>query len=148
MALELKNSPANAGDVRDAIWTSGSGGHGNPLQFSCLEYHMGRGTCQAGVTEGSQRVRHVGSNFAWHNTYGLPGWLSGTESTCQCRRYRRGRFDSWIWKFSWRKKWQPTPESLLGKIPWTESPSMLQSLGLKESDMTERMSTHIYNYNF
>ena len=25
---------------------------------------------------------------------GLPRWLSGKESTCQCRRYRRSRFDS------------------------------------------------------
>ena len=31
-------------------------------------------------------------------------WLSGKESTCQCRR--RG-FDPWVRETLWRKKWQP-----------------------------------------
>ena len=38
----LKNLPANAGDIRDAGSIPGlgrfpGGGHGNPLQYSCLE---------------------------------------------------------------------------------------------------------------
>ena len=38
----VKNLPANAGDLRDAVLTrllgrSPGGGHGNPLQYSCLE---------------------------------------------------------------------------------------------------------------
>ena len=42
MALEVKNPPANAGDVREVGSIPGSGrspggGHGNPLQYSCLE---------------------------------------------------------------------------------------------------------------
>ena len=54
----VKNLPANAGDVRDAgsIPDSGrfpGGGHGNLLQYSCLD----RGAWWATVT-GSQRVRH------------------------------------------------------------------------------------------
>ena len=32
--------------------------------------------------------------------------------------------------------------SLAWKIPWTEEPGRLQSMGRKESDMTERLSTH------
>ena len=44
----LKNPPANAGGVRDTGSIPGSGrssgrGHGNPLQYSCLEYLMDRG---------------------------------------------------------------------------------------------------------
>ena len=31
-------------------------------------------------------------------------------------------------------KWQPTPVFLPGKIPWTEEPGGLQSMGHKESD--------------
>ena len=27
---------------------------------------------------------------------GLPRWLSGKESACQCRRLKRRRFDSWV----------------------------------------------------
>ena len=42
VALVVKNLPANAGDVRDTGLTLGSerspeGGHGNPLQYPCLE---------------------------------------------------------------------------------------------------------------
>ena len=42
---------------------------------------------------------------------GLPRWLSGKEPTCQCRRLR---FDSWVGKIPWRRKWQPTPVFLPG----------------------------------
>ena len=45
----VKNSPANAGDIRDAGSIPGLGrfpglgeGHGNPLQCSCLENPMDR----------------------------------------------------------------------------------------------------------
>ena len=43
-----KNPPANAGDIRDessipGLGRSPAGGHGNPLQFSCLENPMDRG---------------------------------------------------------------------------------------------------------
>ena len=48
MALVVKNPPANAGDTGDAGSIPGSGrspglGHGNPLQYSCLENLMDRG---------------------------------------------------------------------------------------------------------
>ena len=36
---------------------------------------------------------------------GLPRWLSGTESACQRRRCR---FDPWVGKIPWRRKWLPT----------------------------------------
>ena len=50
----VKNPPANAGDVRNADSTPGSGrplggGHGNPLQCSCLETPMDRGAWWATV---------------------------------------------------------------------------------------------------
>ena len=44
--------------------------------------------------------------------YGLPRWLSGKESSCQCRRLG---FDPWVGKISWRRKWQPTPVFFPGK---------------------------------
>ena len=48
----VKNPLANAGDVRDMDLISGLGrspgsGHGNPLQYSCLENPMDRGTQRA-----------------------------------------------------------------------------------------------------
>ena len=44
----VKNPPANAGDIRYSDSISGlgrfpGGGHGNPLQYSCLEDSMDRG---------------------------------------------------------------------------------------------------------
>ena len=55
----VKNPPANAGDVRDTgsipSWgRSPGGGHGNPLQNSCLENLMDRGLQSMGL----QRVGH------------------------------------------------------------------------------------------
>ena len=53
-ALVVKNPPANAGDVRDVssipgLGRSPGGGHGNPLQYSCLENPMDRGAWWATV---------------------------------------------------------------------------------------------------
>ena len=54
MALVVKNPSASARDVRDVGSSPGSGrfpggGHGNPLQYSCLENPMDRGVCRATV---------------------------------------------------------------------------------------------------
>ena len=55
----IKNPPENAGDARDMSSVPGSrqspgGGNGNPLQYSCLNNPMNRGTWQATV-HGLQR---------------------------------------------------------------------------------------------
>jgi len=47
VVLVVKNPPANAGDLRDSGSVPGLGrspgeGHGNPLQYSCLENPMDR----------------------------------------------------------------------------------------------------------
>ena len=94
---------------------SPGGGHGNPLLYSCLENLMDRGAWRA-VVLGSHRVGHDRSYLAssrhehpkctecytsvvflsfffFFNSYsfkrslGLPWWLSGKESICQCRRH-------------------------------------------------------------
>ena len=53
-ALVVKNLPVNVEVVRDmglipGSETSPGGGHGNPLQYSCLENPMDRGAWQATV---------------------------------------------------------------------------------------------------
>ena len=50
----VKNPPASAGDARDMglipeLGRSLGGGHGNPLQYSCLENSMDRGAWWATV---------------------------------------------------------------------------------------------------
>ena len=77
-----------------------------------------------------------------HLSHGLPGWLSGKESTCHWSRHRRRGFDPWVRKIPWRRAWQPIPvfwpgkyhgqKSLAGSSPWRP----------KESDMTVWLSTH------
>ena len=54
MALVVKNLPANAGDVKEVgsipgLGRTPGGGHGNPLQYFCLENPMDRGAWQATV---------------------------------------------------------------------------------------------------
>ena len=59
VVLVVKNTPANAGDLRGTASIPGleispGGGHGKPLQYSCLENPMDRGAWRAtihGVTE-------------------------------------------------------------------------------------------------
>ena len=52
MVLVVKNPPANRGDIRHMGSIPGSGrspggGNGNPLQYSCLENPVDRGTWRA-----------------------------------------------------------------------------------------------------
>ena len=61
MELVVKNMLANAGDVRDrgsipGLGRSPRGGHGNLLQYSCLENPMDRGAWGL-LSIGLQRVR-------------------------------------------------------------------------------------------
>ena len=54
MTLVVRKLPASVGDIRDLGSIPGSGrfpggGHGNPLQYSCLENPMDRGAWQATV---------------------------------------------------------------------------------------------------
>ena len=54
VALVVKSLPASAGGIRDkssitGLGRSPGGGHGNPLQYSCLENPMDRGAWRATV---------------------------------------------------------------------------------------------------
>ena len=70
---------------------------------------------------------------------GLPWWLSGIESACQCRRHR---FNSWVRNISWTRKWQLTPVFLPGKSHGQRNLVDHSSWGHKESDMTKWLITH------
>ena len=68
MALVVKNIPAAAGDTRDAGSIPGTrrspgGGHGNPLQYSCLESPIDGGAWWAivhGVAKSQTRLKRLG----------------------------------------------------------------------------------------
>ena len=136
------------------MWTSS---HGllttGPL--ASLEQGLWKRKCETKVTVLWEPNHRSGTNYFYHNLpirsklfgpihnkekglhkdmsiRGLPWWLSDKESTSQ---RRRRRFNPWIGKILWRRKWQPTPvflpekshtqRSLVGYSPW----------GHKESDM-------------
>ena len=68
--LVVKNLPANTGDIRDmglipGLGRSPGGGHGNPLQDSCLENPMDRGAWWATVYGGAKsqtRLKRLSSS--------------------------------------------------------------------------------------
>ena len=59
MTSVVKNLPASAGDIRNGglipgLGKSPGGGHGNPLQYSCLENPVDRGAWQAVAHRGTE----------------------------------------------------------------------------------------------
>ena len=72
MLLMVMNPPASAGDARDVssipgLGRSPGGGHGNPLQYSCLENPMDRGAWQATV-HGVEKSRTQLKRLSTHVT--------------------------------------------------------------------------------
>ena len=79
------------------------------------------------------------------NTKGtLQGFPVGKEPTCQSRRHNRHRFNPWVGKIPWRRKWQPTPVFLPGKSHGQRSLVAYNPWGHKESYTTE--CTHTYTH--
>ena len=63
LALVVKNPPANEGDMGDTGSIPGAGrtpggGHGNPLQYSCLKNPMDRGAWRATVHGVTKSLGH------------------------------------------------------------------------------------------
>ena len=72
------------------------------------------------------------------------GGTSGKESADQCRRCK---FDLWVMKSPWRRKWQPTLISCLENsmkrgIPWREEPDGPDSLQFMGQQRVRHDSTH------
>ena len=101
MVLVVKNLPTNAGDIRDAglipgLGRSPGGGHGDPLQYSCLENPHGQRSLVCYSLEGHKEANTTEVTepmMQKPRSMGLPRWYSGKESTCQCRRNKRSGFN-------------------------------------------------------
>ena len=91
-------------------------------------------------------VTRVGLNPSWliRCHYGLPGWFSGQESSCQCRRRKRCSFSPWVGKIPWHTKWQPAPVFLPGKFHGQRNLAGYHPRGHRESATTAH--AHIYPY--
>ena len=65
---------------------------------------------------------------------GLPKWCTGKKSTCQYRKHKKCgfRFDPWVGKIPWRRKWQAAPVFLLEKFHGQRSLVVYSPWGHKE----------------
>ena len=60
------------------------------------------------------------------------------ESACSAG----DRFNPWVRKIPWRRKWQPTPVFLTEESHGQRSLAVYSPWGCKESDMTEQLTLH------
>ena len=85
MSLVGKSPPANEGDVIPGLGRSPGEGHGNPLQYSCLDNPMDRGAWQATV----HRVADSDTSEATQQSlYIKPGQMVSTRLTPENLVYR------------------------------------------------------------
>ena len=68
------------------------------------------------------------------------------QSALQCRRPKRRRFDPWVRKTPWSRKWQPIPVSLPGKFHGQRRLAGYSLWSHRVLDMTEH--THMYMHEF
>ena len=92
------------------------------------------GSCGTSQPPSHHHVLFLQNTFPCTGHWGFPGGSVVKESTCQCRRCR---FDLWVGKIPWRRKWQPTPVFLLGESHGQRSLAGYSPWGHKESEMTE-----------
>ena len=98
MVLVVKNPPASVGDIRDAgsilgLGRSPGGGHGNPLQYSCLENPMDRGTWWAtvhAVTQNQTRLKQLSMN-----TFPFNRKKNKSSNRYQCTNYIVSALSLW-----------------------------------------------------
>ena len=94
------------------------------------------------ILEAGSRAKAI--MFTQH-TDGLPRWLSGKESACQCRT--RG-FKPWVRKILWRRKWQPTPVFFPGKSHGQKSlVAIIYGVAKSQAWLSGYMTTHTQGLN-
>ena len=84
---------------------------------------------------------YVYSIFCFLPTFGT----SGSESTCQCSRLKRIRFNLCIRKIPWRRKWQPSPV-FLPLSPWMGETDGLQFMVSQRVSHWVTEHTHVILY--
>ena len=143
MALVVKNLLVIAGDERDMRLIPGSGrlpGGGHATPSIILAWRIG---AKHWWVSGRILACHVGgpglipsqckSTTIWASQVGLVV----KNSPAIAGGIKRQKFDPWVGKIPWRRKWKPTPVFLLGEFHGQRSLAGYSSWGHKESDTTE-----------
>ena len=106
-------------------------GHGNPLQYSCLENSMGRETWRATDSNMTEEAQHACMQLcALHFTQlGFPGGSASKEPSCNAGRYPR------------RGHGNPLQYFCLEKLHGQRNLAGYSPQGHKELDTTEPVST-------
>ena len=124
----VKNLPANAGHVRDVGLIPGLGrspgeGHGNPLQYSCLENPMDRGAWRA-------TAHRVAKSWTPLSNFTL--FINCCLVSQKVKRLPAVQ-ETWVRSLCWEdpleKEMAIHSSSFSWEIPWTEKPGGLQSMG-------------------
>ena len=79
-------------------------------------------------------IHHLVTRLKWH---------SGKEFTWECRGLKRHRFDPWVGKIPWRRKWQPIPVFLPGNSHGQRSLVGYSPHGRKDSNMTDHVRARV-----
>ena len=79
--------------------------------------------------EQHQKTKRHGLLTKIKRSRGLPRWHGVKESTCQCSKHKRCRFDLWGREDPLEKEMASQSSILDWKIPWTEEPGARQSIG-------------------
>ena len=139
LVLAAKNLPVSAGEVRDAGSIPGSGrspggGHGNPLQYSCLENPRDRGAWQATVHRVLKSQTQV-KGLSTHTRFGRGESSCGTfdedpsPGPCRVVRWLPGQPPSQStahrpagWSLFARLRYSKTERELPASwVPWADS---------------------------
>ena len=85
----------------------------------------------------SSHTLHLHTLVCSHSHIGLPWWLRQSRICLQCRR---PRFNPWVRKVPWRRKWQPTPVFLSGEFHRQRSLAGYSQWNCKELDTSEQLT--------
>ena len=126
--LAVKNLPANAGDTGDTNSIPGrspGGGHDNPLQYSCQEKPMDRGTWWATVHLVTKSRTRLSMNVAFLNFV--------ASLVAQTVKNLFAMHKTWVQSLGQEDLLENSMAKyssiLTWKIPWAEEPRGLQSIG-------------------
>ena len=132
----VKNLPADAGDLRDMgsvpeLGRSPGEGNGNLFHYSFLGIPMDRGIWRA-QSMGSQRVSTVLSDFTFTFTLSIVPVIRASLVTKMVKyppAVQETRVQSLGQEDPLEKEMATHSSTLAWRIPWTEEPGGLQSMG-------------------